>query len=379
MKIPEFLKQSIIDNKTSLGNHPALPPEDDDLFLMSIIKSIYESVMKHIDTDDRKEINNRLNKLLTECKQEEEKSKEALEMLSSQVLTQIFSIPDDTIEIEGNLVNECDMSKYRIVPDSTPDFEFKDIKEMNDIGDIIYQRRMINSLIAGISNIYANTYDLYIQEIWKINPKLVNLYDEINKYNLALLYNQPDNIKNIEKSNTGCVDVNIIGNDKKIHIKAEGIIFPILLEYLIKGVLEIASIKGLNLEQDRIEYILGKTDYRLAEYWDLRLGIPLWQKIIETAEKTNFNINDFEPNFIIMELSKLEPKVFNNLLQNVYKKTTQGTVMLYGFLNIIDYNKNKDDFDNFIHSQNEKYPINDSEEYTSEELLEEINNEYNNI
>ena len=84
-------------------------------------------------------------------------------------------------------------------------------------------------------------------------------------------------------------------------------------------------------------------------------------------------------NFIIMELSKLEPKVFNNLLQNVYKKTTQGTIMLYGFLNIIDYNKNKDDFDNFIQSQNEKYPINDNEEYTSEELLEEINKEYNNI
>lgn len=376
MKLPEFLKQNIIDNKTSLGNHPALPPEDDDLFLMSIIKSIYESVMKHIDTDDKKEINNRLNKLLTECKQEEEKSKEALEMLSSQVLTQIFSIPDDTIEIEGNLVNECDMSKYRMVPDSTPDFEFKDIEEMNSIGDIIYQRRMINSLIAGISNIYANTYDLYIQEIWKINPKLVNLYDEINKYNLALLYNQPDNIKNIEKSNTGSVDVNIIGKDKKIHIKAEGIIFPILLEYLIKGVLEIASIKGLNQEQDRIEYILGKTDYRLAEYWDLRLGIPLWNKFIETAEKTNFNINDFEPNFIIMELSKLEPKVFNNLLQNVYKKTTKGTIMMNGFLNIIDYNKNKDDFDNFIQSQNEKYPINDNEEYTSEELLEEINKEY---
>ena len=376
MKLPEFLKQNIIDNKTSLGNHPALPPEDDDLFLMSIIKSIYESVMKHIDTDDKKEINNRLNKLLTECKQEEEKSKEALEMLSSQVLTQIFSIPDDTIEIEGNLVNECDMSKYRMVPDSTPDFEFKDIEEMNSIGDIIYQRRMINSLIAGISNIYANTYDLYIQEIWKINPKLVNLYDEINKYNLALLYNQPDNIKNIEKSNTGSVDVNIICKDKKIHIKAEGIIFPILLEYLIKGVLEIASIKGLNQEQDRIEYILGKTDYRLAEYWDLRLGIPLWNKFIETAEKTYFNINDFEPNFIIMELSKLEPKVFNNLLQNVYKKTTKGTIMMNGFLNVIDYNKNKDDFDNFIQSQNEKYPINDNEEYTSEELLEEINKEY---
>jgi len=47
--------------------------------------------------------------------------------------------------------------------------------------------------------------------------------------------------------------------------------------------------------------------------------------------------------------------------------------MMNGFLNIIDYNKNKDDFDNFIQSQNEKYPINDSEEYTSEELLEEIN------
>ena len=36
------------------------------------------------------------------------------------------------------------------------------------------------------------------------------------------------------------------------------------------------------------------------------------------------------------------------------------------------YNKEKDDFDNFIQQQNTKFTINDNNEYTAEELLSEI-------
>lgn len=372
MQLPEFLEQGIIENKTSLGDHPAFPPEDEDVFIASIIRNMYSSVMKGIETDDRKELGRKLSELVSECKKEEECCKEALEKLCSNMLATIFSIPDDTINIDGSLVNECDMSKYRMVPDSTPDFEFNDIHEMRHLSDIIYQRRMINCLMSGASLDYANNFDTYVQEVWKINPRLISLYSEIYKYNLALLFNQPDSIKAMERSNSGCVTV-IIGNeDERISIDAQGVIFPILLEYAIRGILEIASMKGLPKDQSRTEYVLGKSDYRLAENWDMRIGIPLWKILRNIIEETGFDVDEIGANFVIMELSKLEPDVFNGYLQNVFKKTKLGKQMTAKLIEMIEYKKESDEFDNFIKVNNEKYAINDSEEYTSEELLEEI-------
>ena len=61
MQLPEFLEQGIIENKTSLGDHPAFPPEDEDVFIASIIRNMYSSVMEGIETNDRKELGRKLS------------------------------------------------------------------------------------------------------------------------------------------------------------------------------------------------------------------------------------------------------------------------------------------------------------------------------
>lgn len=372
MQIPDFLEKAIAGNKTSLGEHPAFPPEDDDLFIAALIRGEYSHAMEGIDTSDRKELCNRLNRIVAECKQEETSCREALENLCSNKLAEIFNIPDDTINISGKIVEECDMEKYRMVPDSTPDFEFEDIDEMNYLSDKIYQRRMIDCLMSGITMHYIEHSEIFADEINSINPRLMNLYGMIFKYNQALLFNQADTIKSIEKSNSGRVTVNVGDPEDRIVIEAEGVIFPILLEYSIRGLLEVASLKGLPDDIEKADYIMGKTDYRLAENWDMRLGAPLWRLFVNCAEKCEYDVMNIGPNFIIMELSKLEPDVFNKFLQNVFKKTRLGTAMMTEFLQTIEYNQQHNDFDNFIQAQNDKYAINDSDEYTAEELLSEV-------
>lgn len=369
MKLPSFLEKAIIENKTSLGNHPAFPPEDEDLFVSRIIKHTYDAVMRGVGTNNKKILFTRLNELITECKKEEASCKEALEQLCSNVLSNIFEIPTDTINITGKLVNECDMSKFRMVPESTPDFEFDDIDDMHHMSEMIYQRRMINCLIAGIALDYAYNFDLYIKQINSINPNLINLYQEINKYNLALLYNTYDTINSVKHSNSGSVSVMIGDEEERVSIDACGVIFPILLEYTIRGILEIASLKGLPEDQGRTEYITGKADYRLAENWDMRMGIPLWKLYKDCIDKTGFTANTIEPNFIIMELSLLDSDIFNDYLQNVFQRTKKGIELTDGLLNMIKSKKDKDIFTNYIDSQNTKFTINDSDTYTSDELL----------
>ncbi|MBR4624203.1 MAG: hypothetical protein IKO56_01540 [Alphaproteobacteria bacterium] len=374
MKIPEFLIQAIKNNTTSLGDHPAFPPEEEETFVAFLLKTQYKTIMSMFNEEDTttKTISKKLSELLTECQKIEATNKEALEKLCSDICTTIFEIPEDTIEIESHLVEECDMSKYRMTPESTPDFSFNDIDEMKYLSDEIYKRRMVNALITGASMYYGTNIEYYIREVYKINPKLVSLYTEIAKYNLALLYNQPDTIKNIERNCGGKVDVYFGNSGERVKIEAEGVIFPVLLEYTVRGLFETAAQQGLPEDKEKIEYILNKSDYRLAENWDMRLGIPLWSILMSDIEKCDGNLDEIGSNFIIMEISRLKPEAFNLYLQNAFKQTKKGLSMTKELIDTIQYNKEVDDFDNFMQAKNSKYSINDNSEYTASELLKEI-------
>ncbi len=374
MKLPKFIEEAIKNNNTSLGEHPAFPPEEEQTFVEWLLTKQYEKVMDELGTLDNKEtsLSNQLDTLVAECQKIEEPHKQALEELCSKICSEIFDIPEDTIQINGNIVNECDMSKYRMVPEETIDFQFDDIEDMTRLTDEIYKRRMINSLIAGASMYYANRMDLYIKELYSINPRLSQIYNDINLLNMAVLYNQKDSIKNMEKTNTGKVDVNIGDENEKIVIEAEGIIFPILLEYTMKGILEVAALHGLPETIEKAEYVMSKADFRLAENWDMRLGLPLWNIIVSILGEHNIDITDIGANFLIMEISCLENDSFNHYLQNTFKKTKAGIGLTLQMVKEINYNKEKDDFDNFIQQQNQKFSINDNNEYTAEELLAEI-------
>ena len=374
MKLPDFLKKAIANNTTSLGDHPAFPPEEEDTFVGFIIKNQYNRIMEHFDGQDLsiKDISKKLSELTVECQKIELTNKEALENLCSNIITTIFDIPEDTIDIESKLVDKCDMSKYRMTPEATPDFSFEDIDEMKYLTDEIYKRRMVNSLIAGASMYYSSNIEYYIREIYKINPELIRLYTEITKYNMVMLYNQPDTIKSVERCDSGKVDLYIGNDNERIKIRAEGVIFPVLLEYTIRGILETASQQGLPSNRDKAEYILAKADYRLAENWDLRLGLPLWSILMSDIEKCGGNLDEIGSNFIIMEISRLQPEIFNNYLQNALKQTKKGLSMTKELIDTIQYNKEVDDFDNFVQSKNSKYSINDNAEYSPDELLKEI-------
>lgn len=374
MKLPDFLKKAIINNTTSLGDHPAFPPEEEDTFVGFILKTQYDHIMEPFENEEIsiREISKKLSELIAECQKIEEPNKEALENLCLDICSTIFDIPEDTIDIESKLVDKCDMSKYRMTPEATPDFSFEDIDEMKYLTDEIYKRRMVNALIAGASMYYGSNIEYYIREIYKINPELIKLYTEITKYNMAMLYNQPDTIKSIERCDSGKVDLYIGNAGERIKIKAEGVIFPVLLEYTIHGILETASQQGLPSDRDKTEYILAKADYRLAENWDLRLGLPLWSIIMSDIEKCGGNLDEIGSNFIIMEISRLKPEVFNNYLQNAFKQTRKGLYMTKELIDTIQYNKEVDDFDNFVQAKNSKYSINDNTEYSPDELLKEI-------
>ena len=81
MKIPEFLIQAIKNNTTSLGDHPAFPPEEEETFVAFLLKTQYKTIMSMFNEEDTttKTISKKLSELLAECQKIEATNKEALE------------------------------------------------------------------------------------------------------------------------------------------------------------------------------------------------------------------------------------------------------------------------------------------------------------
>ena len=366
--LPKHIIKAVMSNDTSLGEHPAFPPEDEEKFIIKVLSSKYLDATEGLPVNDIQQIQHELSALLSQCVKMESGCKEALEQLAVKVASDIFSIPQDIINIEANIVASIDTSTHRMLPEKTDNFEFDSLEDMRGLSDGVYKRRMVDALVAGAANYYATKMENYLQDLFNINPELPSLYKKINQYNSALLYlldlNSDDAKTTIEG---GKVDVYVGNGQSQIKIVAEGIVFPALLEETIKGVLELAVLHGLPKDRKKAAYIMKKADFGAAEMWDLRLGLPLWERIINICE------DDVEPNFLLMELSSLEYDEFNEVLGEVFAHTKKGKTILKEITANIIKKQGEDDFHQYIDMRNSEFQL-DDDEFKPEELVDETIN-----
>lgn len=358
--LPKHILRDLTNGNTSLGDHPAFPPEDEEKFIIKLLSSEYLDITDGLPIDDVDAMKNELGHLLTECMKREEPIKEALEQLCVKVVTDMFNIPEDTIIIEANIVSHVDAAKQRMIPEKTDDFEFDSLADMRQLSDEVYKRRLVDALVSGAALYYSNDIKLYLAELFTIDPEIAALYSKIVKYNTALMYADEDNNDNSVEG--GSVAVYVGDTQSKVRIKAQGIIFPALLSELIKGIFELAVLQGLPQDKKKAKYIMKKADFKYAELWDMRLGLPLWKTIVGQLE------NDIEPNFLLMELSMLDCETFNETLGEIFCKTRIGKEKLNEIGRNILRKQEGDDFNQFIDMKNSEFQIND-EYYEPEDLI----------
>lgn len=370
MNLPSYILNSLRNGKTSLGQHPSYPPDEEDSFIVGLISDYFEGLSSKFDTTDINDLKNQLSKLIAKAKKIENDNIDNLEKLCAETINKIFNIPEDTINIEMKLVDNVDTRNERLVPEKTVDFTFDDIDDMNRLTDEVYKRRMLNALINGASIVCSEEMKFYLQELFDINDELPSLYKKIFEINNLLLYLEKDSINKDNVTDGGKVDVNIMSPDDAVTIKSEGILMPTLLEETIKGLLELAISHGLPNSSEKAKYIISKSDFKLAEMWDARLGVPLWLLICNLLEKQNIDIDNVGSNYLLMELSKLPTDKFNSLLREVFKGTKKGRVSLARIVNEIENMKEEEDFMEHMNSMNSTYnEISDDEYYSPDELI----------
>jgi len=363
-KLPEHIISALQSNATSLGECECFPVYDGYDFATKILSEQYDKLVELIGSDNRALLKREISRLIRECKSIEKECKGALEKLCVKVVTDIFNIPGDTVDIKVALVDKIDASNMRMTPEDSVDFTFDNIRDMNNLTDEIHKRRVLNALITGAAIDYAGRVSLYIKDLFEINPDLPSNYKRIMAYNELLSYVETETLsRETDASDGGKVDVSLGDPNSAVSIKAEGVIFPILLEEVIKGILELAISHGLPNNRKKAMYVVGKSDFKLAELWDMRFGTALWPIISKQIDS-----EDVEPNFLFMELSKLPCDKFNDVLAEIFAKTTDGKEMLNAIIGKINRSKEKDDFDDFMSVQQKQHQM-DDEFFMPDELI----------
>lgn len=367
MELPKNILDIIVSNKTSLGDNPALPPETDDKFLVFLVNDYYEYLLNHLNTVDVETLTDELSESITECKRIENENKEELEKLCFDFVNELFNIPGDTLSIDIQLVDKIDAKQERLIPEATNDYSFESIDDINTLTKEIYKRRFLDSLIMGASMYYAEYALAYGKEHSNIDEHLFDEYKKILMINNFLLFHTKQRLGKKQKDG-GNVDVYISDETTPVRIEAKGMLFPILVEETIKGILELSISHGLPNEREKAEYVMSKADFKLAEVWDQRLGIPLWERINSLMEECG---NEVNINFLLMELSSLKVEDFNDVMQEMLAHTKKGKSLMSNLIGSIRRNQDLDDFDDYISNQQingNDYPLND-EDFTSDDLI----------
>ena len=355
-KLPEYVYKSVKEHNTSLGDSPAFPPSHDYSFDYKILKERYSELIDDINTLNlplnEDEVETLLSKLTLEIIKKEKAIRPQLNKLVYNVVTELFAIPNDTINLKCELVDKIiPKNALRILPEDNDgendSYTFSDVDEISQLDNIVQQRRFVDCLIQGYSMI-ASRYETYYYDFFE-EHNLLDLLDDYKKVNVLNDYLTFIKKEKIDKKNPHLVSyvaVHLGHGDNKTDIKAQGIIFPYLLKETIRGFMELFSSHGLPEDNAKAQMIIKRADFTMAEPWDIRFGKSLWLKM--------FGKDNIIPNVIPLFFSKfcsLDTTYFFNKCKELLAKTKKGEELLN---NLISKIENSIDYQSFIDDINQK-------------------------
>jgi hypothetical protein len=161
--------------------------------------------------------------------------------------------------------------------------------------------------------------------------------------------------------------VDVFRNHEKPIITAAGIIFPVLLHELIKGVYEVMSIQGMPKDENVAQQVSDTEDTLKKEAWDLRLGAEIWKRTLHSFPDEVFEDESLEDFQLLLYFSiiKLEPKKFLSVMYHIIQGTDKSKEIMVEFKNkIIEIQRQQSEYDERM-AQGDEF---NEEDYTSPEI-----------
>lgn len=363
--LPKFIFNAVKAHETSLGDNSIFPTGDEYPFDYAVLKGRYKEVCEAIDefgleSLDEDYLMSELSASIKLCKDMETPIRDTLEKICENAVNRLFAIPTEIINLKVKLVDKVKFKNaVRLRPEPSGDMDalFDDVADLELSKKAIEKRRFINSLIQGASYTYSNILGLYVEDIDKINKDLIPLYRKITAINDYLLFTKKAQMTDENPMQGSYVEVHLAvgGGEGKSTIKAQGIIFPLLLQETIKGFFELFSSHGLPSDMKKAQYIIKKADFVLAEPWDMRFGVSLWNKIFGGVEDTNMIP------YMFTSLIELDNEEFSSVVKEILASTKKGKELVDDLMQQAEYDNGYQQFTNRINAKNvDKSLIQDS-------------------
>ena len=355
--LPDFIVDKPLDAK---GN----PFANTGYFVSGTLNKLARSQQKEIlsyFSDDitsykTDKIYAKLSKLIAKCKKLEEPVREKLEKICSNTVVKIFSIPEDSIELSCKIAEISNTRSFHIKPDTDEEYQYESVDDMEKYDADTNKRRIINAMSYGAAkNIAEQSKKIWVNEVFDIDEELPHLYSQIMKINDYLIFNNNIQIEDKEHHQGGYVDVQLSHEDELPKISATGVIFPILLQESIRGIIDILSTYGLPDDAGAAKRVVDIADAVENDPWNMRFGPAIWNKIISV-------LSDFETEhfpYFYKKLVELDPNEFRSLMREVIAGTNRGAQEIGKIYKSSVYDREYNDFTNDLALKRGKDVISD--------------------
>tara|TARA_R110002074_G_scaffold157031_1_gene313540 strand:- start:656 stop:2062 length:1407 start_codon:yes stop_codon:yes gene_type:complete len=336
-----------------LGGHQAFPDVDkngipdnfEELMASQRFQDVVQKVkdatgVENIDPQTLMSLQPMLMQAAQRVMEIESQNKQVLEDLAVELVVGEMGIPEGDLQfdaklekpnMEGMQTKPKDKKKKKKKELEFPNFEMEDeaAKRLQKLDLEKQKRRFINSLIQGSSKKAHYMYHLIREKLDEINPDLVGLYSIVMSVNDLLYWVMPDMEGMIsgggaEQAMAGKEELDLKTDPPTV--KAKGLMFPILVHELYKGVMEYVSAHGLPSDPDMAEEVIGMEDTLPAEVWDLRLGPIIWEKFLEVYPDNFFDRDEQKriKNYFYYKFVKLEAEEFLTLAKEILSGSQKG-------------------------------------------------------
>mgnify|MGYP001292857228 FL=1 len=333
-----------------LGGHQAFPDVDKDgipdnfeeLIASQRFQDVVQKVkdatgVENIDPQTFMSLQPMLMQAARRILEIESQNRETLENLAVELVVDEMGIPEGDLQFDAKL-EKPDTSGMQTKPPKKkkkepefPNFEIEDeaAKRLQKLDLEKQKRRFINSLIQGSAKKAHYMYHLVNEKLNEINPDLVGLYSIVMSVNDLLYWVMPDMEGMIgsggaESAMAGKEELDLETDPPTI--KAIGLMFPILVHELYKGVMEYISAHGLPSDPEMADEVIGMEDTLPAEVWDLRLGPVIWEKFLEVYPDNFFDMEEQKriKNYFYFKFVSLEAEEFLTLAKEILSGTQKG-------------------------------------------------------
>ena len=335
-----------------LGKHQAFPDVDKDgipdnfeeLIASQRFKDVVQKVkdatgVENIDPQTFMSLQPMLMQAAQRILQIESQNKEVLQNLAVELVVSEMGIPEGELQFDAKQ-EKPNMSGMQQKPKEKkkkkkelefPNFEMEDeaAKRLQKLDLEKQKRRFINSLIQGSAKKAHYMYHLVNEKLNEIDPDLVGLYSIVMSVNDLLYWVMPDMEGMIsgggaEQAMAGKEELDLKTDPPTI--KAQGLMFPILVHELYKGVMEYVSAHGLPSDPDMADEVIGMEDTLPAEVWDLRLGPVIWEKFLEVYPDDFFDVGEQKriKNYFYFKFVSLEAQEFLDLSKEILSGSLEG-------------------------------------------------------